>query len=210
MRGDAQPIVGIEKGQPALEHMVELGRDPPRRRREVAAAPDIFAVSVERLEKHRVGKPDDQQALEILDWSATSSSRVSALVPWIASCTGRAPVSASNRSRSVSNRMRESPTIATSAALRSRAFLDPGHFAIVEIAARAARAAAHSLRAPPRRGRAPTTTPTMIRPHGCLGMSRVGTGCACPGRSDAVRRRPAGSAPSRLTMPLERAAQNWK
>src|SRR4051812_24515522 len=42
----------------------------------------------------------------------------------------------------------------------------------------------------------------MIFPHGCLGISRVGTGCAWPGRSDAVSLSPAGSAPSRLTMPL--------
>ena len=31
----------------------------------------------------------------------------------------------------------------------------------------------------------------MIRPHGWRGISRTGTGCASPGRSDAVSRRPA-------------------
>src|SRR6185369_17939387 len=45
-------------------------------------------------------------------------------------------------------------------------------------------------------------TPSRMLPHGCAGTSRVGTGWAWPGRSDAVSRSPAGSAPSRSTMPF--------
>ena len=65
MRGDAQPIVGIEEGQAPLEDMVDLDPEAARGRGEIAAAADIFAVAVERLEEHRVGEADDQQALEI-------------------------------------------------------------------------------------------------------------------------------------------------
>ena len=46
--------------------MVDLDAEAARRRGEVAAAADIFAVTVERLEEHRVGEADDQQAAEIL------------------------------------------------------------------------------------------------------------------------------------------------
>src|SRR6476646_8477395 len=41
-----------------------------------------------------------------------------------------------------------------------------------------------------------------MRPHGCIGMSRTGTGCATPGRSDAVWRTKPGrskAAPSATT-----------
>src|SRR5207253_9966699 len=40
-------------------------------------------------------------------------------------------------------------------------------------------------------------TDTPILTHGRVGMSRVGTGCAWPGRLAAVCLKPAGSAPSR-------------
>ena len=45
-----------------------------------------------------------------------------------------------------------------------------------------------------------STAPTRMPLHGRSGMSRSGTGCATPGRSDAVRRRPG----------TRKARQNWK
>ena len=60
----AQPVIGIQERQPPLQEMVDLDSDAPEGGLKSLRMADVAAVAVERLEKHRVGHPDDQQAVE--------------------------------------------------------------------------------------------------------------------------------------------------
>src|SRR4249919_3817000 len=129
---------------------------------------------------------------------AKCSISVREFVPTKETCAGLTPVSASNRAWSVSNRMRLSPTIATwawSAARRASAQacgLSPRSPARSSRRVRAVHSQPLSSNATAKNTNVPIFT------HGRAGMSRVGTGCAWPGRSDAVFLSPGGSAPSRV------------
>src|SRR6478736_1375944 len=65
MRRNAEPMIGIEEREPPLQHVVDLDADLAGRRSEVAPPAYIFAVTVERLEEHRIGQTYDQEPVEV-------------------------------------------------------------------------------------------------------------------------------------------------
>src|SRR5271170_817513 len=135
---------------------------------------------------------------------AKSSRNGSALVPAIASCTGRTPVSDSKRARSVSYKMRESPRIAiftSPTSSRRRCSAQNEGPSSRSPACRPSVRMRHSHA--PIAIRTSDKAAARMRGQGWAGMSRTGTGWATPGRSEAVRRTKPGAVVGVLELEID-------